>query len=226
MLLAIDTATRVISLALHDGERVLAEASWETANHHTVELAPAVQGMLSRAGLTPAQLKAVAVALGPGSFTGLRIGLGLAKGLATACQIPLIGVPTLEILAAAQPYFDGELIAVLAAGRGRICAQRFGWTVNAWEPLEEPAIMDWETLLGQLGQTPALLSGEISAPAIQKVVAAAASGQALTLAPAAARLRRAAYLADRAWQRLWRNETDNPDTLVPIYLHQPGVPHP
>ncbi|NPV67309.1 MAG: tRNA (adenosine(37)-N6)-threonylcarbamoyltransferase complex dimerization subunit type 1 TsaB [Anaerolineae bacterium] len=226
MLLAIDTATRVISLALHDGDRVLAEASWETANHHTVELAPAVQGMLGRAGLTPARLKAVAVALGPGSFTGLRIGLGLAKGLATACQIPLIGVPTLEILAAAQPRFDGELVAVLEVGRGRICVQRFSWAVNAWEPLEEPAIMDWEALLGQLGQTPALLSGEINAAAVQKVVAAAAGGQALTLAPAAARLRRAAYLADRAWQRLWRNEIDNPDTLVPIYLHQPGVPHP
>ncbi len=226
MLLAIDTATRVISLALHDGDHVMAEASWETANHHTVELAPAVETMLGRAGLTPARLKAVAVALGPGSFTGLRIGLGLAKGLATVRNIPLIGVPTLEILAAAQPCFDGDLIAILAAGRGRICAQRFAWVTNGWEPQDEPAIMDWETLLSQLGEKPVLLSGEISAAAIQKLVAAAAGGQALTLAPAAARLRRAAYLADRAWQRLWRNDVDDPLTLVPIYLHQPGVPHP
>jgi len=226
MLLALDTATRVISLALHDGDHVLAEESWETANHHTVELAPAVETMLRRAGLTPARLKAVAVALGPGSFTGLRIGLGLAKGLATVRHIPLIGVPTLEILAASQPCFDGELVAVLAAGRGRICAQRFAWVGDAWEPLLPPAILDWESLLAQLGERPALLSGEISAAAIQKVVAAAAGGQALTLAPAAARLRRAAYLADRAWQRLWRDEIDDPDTLVPIYLHQPGVPHP
>lgn len=227
MLLAIDTATRVISLALHDGDRVWAETSWETANHHTIELAPAVQEMLARANTTPAGLKGVAVALGPGSFTGLRIGLGLAKGLATACNLPLFGVPTLEILAASQPRFDGLLLSVLQAGRGRVCVQRFAWDMEAWEPQADPAIMGWDTLLAEVddGQ-PVLLSGEVGPEAIQKMLAANAAGKAFTLAPAAFRLRRAAFLADRAWQRLQAGDHDNPYTLVPIYLHQPGVPHP
>ena len=82
MLLAIDTATRVPSLALYDGERVVAEETWRSANGHTVELVPGLVRVLERQRVSPAELKGIAVALGPGSFTGLRIGLGIAKGLA------------------------------------------------------------------------------------------------------------------------------------------------
>ncbi len=227
MLLALDTATRVISLALHDGDRLIAESSWQTANHHSVELAPAIDAMLSRAGIEAAGLRAVAVALGPGSFTGLRIGLGLAKGMAIALGMALIGVPTLEILAAAQPPFDGTLIAVLQAGRGRVCAQRFCREGKAWVPQGEAAILDWKTLVESIGEDePTLLSGEIDASGAARLAAASQAGRPITLAPPAQRLRRAGFLADCAWTRLNRGDTDDPYLLVPIYLHQPGVPHP
>jgi tRNA threonylcarbamoyladenosine biosynthesis protein TsaB len=227
MLLAIDTATRGISLALHDGSRVIAEASWETANHHTVELAPAVDAMLAQAKLKTNDLSAVAVALGPGSFTGLRIGLAMAKGLATSLNIPMLGIPTLEILAASQPCFDGDLIAVLQAGRGRICAQRFSFQRGAWVAQDEPAILPWETLIEGIadGQS-VLVSGEINVMGTQHLASAVESGKRIVTAPVAERLRRAGYLADRAWARLRANDVDDPFTLVPIYLHQPGVPHP
>jgi len=81
MLLAIDTSTRTLSLALHDGDQILAETTWRTANYHTVELTPSIASMLGQGSVAPADLKAIAVALGPGSFTGLRIGLAAAKGL-------------------------------------------------------------------------------------------------------------------------------------------------
>ena len=227
MLLAIDTATRMISLALHDGDRLHAEATWETANHHTVELAPAVDTMLRRAKLSIADLQAVAVALGPGSFTGLRIGLGLAKGLAVARGLTLLGIPTLEILAKGQPPFDGTLIAVLQAGRGRICAQSFAWEGTAWTPQADPAIMSWQALMAAVDPgTPTCISGEIDAEGLQQIGDAITAGKLITLAAAANRLRRAGYLADGAWERLRRGDTDDPFTLVPIYLHRPGVPHP
>ena len=82
MLLAIDTSTRQMSLALHDGLSVVAETSWRTGDYHSVELAPQTAVMLRRAGVEPARLAGVAVAIGPGSYTALRIGLALAKGLA------------------------------------------------------------------------------------------------------------------------------------------------
>ncbi len=227
MLLAIDTATHVISLALHDGDHLIAEASWETANHHTVELAPAIDAMLTRARVEVGDLKVVAVALGPGSFTGLRIGLGLAKGLATALDVALVGVPTLDILVESQPSFPGELVAVLQAGRGRICAQPFQWGGGSWRAAADPAIMDWERLVdGIPPDTPTLISGEIDAEGRAQITAAATAGKEITLAPAAERLRRAGFLADRAWARFTTEAGDDPHTLVPIYLHQPGAPHP
>lgn len=224
MLLAIDTATRLISLAVHDGTRLIAESSWETANYHTVELAPAIQTLLARAGVDVPRLQAVAVALGPGSFTGLRIGLGLAKGLAAALNVSLIGVPTLDILASGQPRRQEQLIAVLEAGRGRICAQRFCWREDTWTPQDEPTIMTWDTLLDGIDRE-ASVSGEIDAEGARKLQEAIAAGKPLTIAPAAERLRRAGYLAELAWARLRRGQSDDLYTLVPVYLHQPGIPH-
>ena len=121
MLLAIDTATRIMSLALHDGDTLLAEQSWNTRNRHTVELAPAVLNMLNSLEMSVADLAGLGVSIGPGSYTGLRIGVAFAKGLAAAHRLPLVGVTTLDTLAAAQPHHQSGmgLIAVVQAGRGR-----------------------------------------------------------------------------------------------------------
>ncbi len=103
MLLAIDTATHATGVCLADRAQVLAEHVWHSGRYHTVELAPEVAVLLQRNQVALTDLEAVAVASGPGSYTGLRIGMALAKGIALALRIPLIGVPTLDILAAGQP---------------------------------------------------------------------------------------------------------------------------
>ena len=221
MLLALDTATRTLSLALHDGQQVFYEATWHTANNHTVELTPAVEGALARCGLAPQALHGVAVALGPGSFTGLRIGLGVAKGLALAWELPLVGVPTLEITAAGVPRFEGTLIAVLQAGRKRICAQRFEWVGESWQASAPAVITDWERLLDGL-PADTLIAGEVDEAGRERI---AATGRG-RVAPGAVNLRRAGFLAEIAWERLRHGHADDPRTLTPIYLHRPGVPHP
>ncbi len=109
MLLAIDTATRATGVCLANGAQILAEHIWHSERYHTVELAPEVAVLLQRNHVDLNDLEAVAVASGPGSYTGLRIGMALAKGIALAQRIPLIGVPTLDILAAAQPAADFAL---------------------------------------------------------------------------------------------------------------------
>jgi tRNA threonylcarbamoyladenosine biosynthesis protein TsaB len=124
ILLAIDTSTRNVGLALFDGTQVLAEYTWNSADHHTVELAPAVQDLMKRVHVNFGQIKAIGVAIGPGSFTGLRIGLAFAKGIALVLKIPVIGISSLDILAAAQPPIHLPLAAVLRAGRGRLAV---GW---------------------------------------------------------------------------------------------------
>ena len=92
MLLAIDTATRRASLALYDGSGVISEFSWRCAGSHTVEVLPNIALMLEQAQKRASDLRAVAVARGPGSFTGLRIGMGVAKGLCLAVGIPIIAI--------------------------------------------------------------------------------------------------------------------------------------
>src|SRR5512138_2408534 len=99
MLLAVDTSTTWIGLALYDGMRVLGEMTWQSKNHHTVELSPGINELLNRCGVTTANLGALGVAIGPGSFTSLRIGLAMVKGMALALRIPVVGVPTLDVLA-------------------------------------------------------------------------------------------------------------------------------
>jgi tRNA threonylcarbamoyladenosine biosynthesis protein TsaB len=222
LILAIDTATRFLSIALHTGTQVQIETTWHTMNNHTIELAPAIQQALMQTGTTPADLSAVAVAQGPGSFTGLRIGLGLAKGLATSHGIPLVAVPTLAITAAGVPHFDGSLMAVLQAGRGRVCAQTFGWHAGAWTSTEPAVITTWQTLVETVEQ-PTLFAGEIDETGRSRL---ATTERPVSVAPGTHALRRAGFLAEIAWERIRANQTDDPATVTPIYLHQPGIPHP
>lgn len=219
MILAIDTATKWTGLALYDGRSLLAETGWRSTNTHTVELAPSVADLLRRTGITATDLAAVAVAIGPGSYTGLRIGLGFAKGLAIANQTRLIGVPTLDIVAAGQPYSEGQLVAIAEAGRSRVCAGIYHWRgKKGWQSQEQPIIEVWKTLLDSLDE-PTTFAGEIN-PAAAKLIRTA--GKSFQIADAADSTRRAGYLAAIGWQRLRRGWVDDPATLAPIYLRDPA----
>ena len=121
MLLALDTSTKQAGVALYSDQRgLVAEYNWHSANRHTEELLPAVAQMLAQAGLKPTDLTAIGMALGPGSFTGLRVGLAAAKGLALAHGLPLLGIPTLDAAAYPHQAQPAPVVAVLQAGRGRI----------------------------------------------------------------------------------------------------------
>lgn len=99
MILAIETSGPVCGVALHDGARVVAEREDERPRIHDAVLDGQVKQVLSAAGVAPSDLRAVACAIGPGSFTGIRIGMSMAKGLCYALRIPLVAVPTLDAMA-------------------------------------------------------------------------------------------------------------------------------
>lgn len=202
-ILAIDTATQRVSLALHDGAQIIAEHSWHSPNQHTRQVPPLLSTMLAEAGLTVPQLSAVAVAAGPGSYTAVRMGIALAKGLAEGAGLPLIGVPTFDITAAgiAGGSGIGALIVTLLAGRGRVSVARFQWRKNAWKPRAEAENMTWDDLLASIDGA-AALAGEIDAIGQERIAAARAAGTPLTVLPASACLRRAGLLAEIAWGRL------------------------
>ncbi len=236
MLLAIDTATRNISIALHDGGEVFFERTWCSNNQHSVELAPAVQDALYQLDmLGNAELTAMAVAIGPGTYTGLRVGVAFAKGFAAARQIPLVGITTLDILAVAQPVFSGALVAVVQAGRGRVAAARYEWRENRWQLVSEPVSTDWEMLLMQI-DSPALITGEIDADARERLTYAVGMGLPVTIASGASRLRRAGFLAEEALYRL-NTAVDSPESkahnahayggaaqVIPVYVKTKDSP--
>lgn len=122
VVLAIDTCLNACSAAVLDGDRVLAFSSEVMARGHQERLAPMVRSVMAEAGLSFAEVDRIGVTVGPGSFTGLRVGVAFAKGLASALDLPAAGVGVLEALAAEA---DGLVAAALDARRDQVYLQVF-----------------------------------------------------------------------------------------------------
>lgn len=228
MLLSLDTATRHSGLALYDGQQIVAELNWHSVDAQTTELLPRLEQLMAWAAVRPAGLAALAVSLGPGSFTGLRVAISLAKGMALAYSLPLIGVPTLD--ATAYPHLGNDPVcAVTQAGRGRVL-----WSI--YEP-DVPAAGGGAVVLGgwhgrrtaialtdHAGLAAAIdrrmrVVGELTSEL--RDLLAARAGSLAALAGPAVTTRRAACVAELAWLRWQAGHADDPASLSPIYLHGP-----
>jgi len=215
LILAIDTSTRRVGIGLTHGGEVLAEHTWTSQDYHTVELAPAVNDMLTRSGIKPSDLAAIAVAKGPGSFTGLRIGLALSKGLCLALHIPVIGVATLDILAAAQPVMEIPLASILRAGRGRLAVGWYQAKQGKWQAMDKLQALTIEELNQQI-QSQVFLCGELNDEERRLLIR---HHKTILLASPAQSLRRPAYLAEIGLNCWMAGKMDAPETLAPVYLH-------
>jgi tRNA threonylcarbamoyladenosine biosynthesis protein TsaB len=219
MLLALDTSTLTCGIALYDDPVIVGEMQWRSRNHHTVELAPAVGELMKRCSLATSELQAIAVALGPGSFTSLRISLAFAKGLALSLHIPLIGIPTFEYQAASQPLTDEPLLTIIPAGRSRMAVQEFSVIDGNWQPVDDPRVMTPEEISDRI-VGPTRICGEMNVS--ERQIIGRKWKNAMIASPSLA-MRRPAVLAELAWKR-WKNgQLDDPIQLSPIYLHIAGM---
>jgi tRNA threonylcarbamoyladenosine biosynthesis protein TsaB len=225
MLLALDTATRLLSLAVHDGQQVLAEQTWQAPNNHTEILAPAVTDLLRHAGITIHDLTAFAVVNGPGSYTGVRIGVSMVKGMAAPQRLPAVPITSLDVLAAGQPKYSGTLIAVVSAGRGRVITGRYRWSYERWVPRGEPRLLKWAELFDTI-DSEVTLAGEINPQGRDAYQQAKSNNDELLInfAPAAYSVRRASFAAELAWERLHEGSPDDfPATaIIPVYMNTIG----
>jgi tRNA threonylcarbamoyladenosine biosynthesis protein TsaB len=216
LLLAIDTATRFAGLALYDGEVIRSELCWLSNRNHSTELAPTMVRMLDQQGVAPTDISAVAVASGPGSFTGLRIGMSVAKGLAEACNVPILGVPTLDVLAFQHAEQRRPIWAVIQAGRKRLCAGRYERRRGRWRQRGDIQLTTLEGLVALISGR-SLVCGELSQEEASYI--AAHTEQDIVFATPSQSMRRPACLAELAWRRFEQGESDDLATLSPVYVH-------
>ena len=129
-ILAVDTSTRMGSIALADSEQLVAQIQLNLETTHTEKLLPAMDAVLRQTSWDLSHLNGLAIAIGPGSFTGLRVGLATLKGFAAAHHLPLVGISTLEALAHNGALSDLPVAAILDAKRGEVYAgiYQFAWS--------------------------------------------------------------------------------------------------
>ncbi len=220
MILAIDTSTQWIGLALADMGMVCYEKIWKTSRRHTIELAPAIQQAMEETGIKPHALSAVAAALGPGSFTSLRIGLAMAKGLSLSLNIPIVGIPSLDITAYGQPTAELPMICVLKSGRERFAACEYRYAEGHWRATSEIVNATIQELTDRI-TAPTILRGEIN---VQERRQLKRRWRNALVADPVDNVRRPALLAQMALQRLEAGGGDSAAALAPIYIHTTGNP--
>ncbi|MBE0643675.1 MAG: tRNA (adenosine(37)-N6)-threonylcarbamoyltransferase complex dimerization subunit type 1 TsaB [Bacteroidetes bacterium] len=218
MILAIETATTRLGVALIDGDVIRASMLVNRGNAHDELLAPLCSDIVAHAGLTMRELTGLAVSAGPGSFTGLRIGLAVAKGMALALDIPLALVPTHDAIAAGMAHSWAHVgsthIAVcIDAKRDDIYAATYHLEGNSWSAEYAIHVCDAGVLLGELSEGTVLV-GDGAA----KVHARAP--HALRILPDPAAVFDARFVALLGARMLADGMAADPDTCEPLYVQE------
>ena len=218
-ILAMDTATMVSSVAVATEERVLAELTAETRFTHSETLVPNIEEVLRLADVQREDLSAVAVSLGPGSFTGLRIGLAAAKAIAYALSIPLVGVPTLEVLATAYPLQGAAVAPLIDAQKGNAYFALYRFTESGLVCEKDVAVASPEEIIAAVREEEGIvaLSGDFARTMAAK---GAELPENAMLAPITHIMPRAALVAVCAIGRLKKGEGKSPMELEPIYVRR------
>jgi tRNA threonylcarbamoyl adenosine modification protein YeaZ len=220
MLVAIDTTTEIASLALAKEGMLLAEVTWRTVRNHSVELLPNLQSLLKLVHAETDSLTGVAVAKGPGSYNGLRVGISTAKGLAYALGIPLVGINSLEVEAYQYAETGLPVCPVFNAGRTELATALYQKQGGKWQQLQSEHIATVEQLCAETKEK-TIFCGEYAAEISPQLILSLKDNA--VIASPLTDIRRAGYLAELGMQKIAAGETDNAATLQAIYLRRPPI---
>lgn len=226
--LAIDTASDIAGVAVTEGPELLAERTWYAHQSHSRDLLPTIDELLRRAGRSKAELMAVFVCIGPGSYAGLRVGLSTAKALAYALEIPIVGVGRLE--AQAQPFVGQapKVYAVHAAGRAELAVAVYADYGQGMVEVEPPTLMKREEFIASLTRD-ALVVGDLDEATREAIKSRGAQWTPepmRDLEPGASGWQPASRVLSVAFlglQRLKAGKIDSAEALVPLYLREPAI---
>lgn len=215
--LAIETSARIGSVALVEEGQLLLEDQFPHGLQHAAEMIPRIDRLCRNLGWTPRDLAELYVSAGPGSFTGLRIGITLAKTLAFATGAKVVAVPSVRVLAHNAPDEAVELIIVLNAKRDQIFTSRFGRSDGQWIEQEPAHLDDLPSMLKRAARPVYLLGDGI--PHHQKFIGPDDHGVVLTHVEAWRP--RASAVAAGGVKLAAAGAFTEPDRLTPIYLRKP-----
>lgn len=216
--LAIDTSTKVAGAALMEDGRLVCETNLVSELRHSERLMPLVDGCLKLAGWEPREIDVVAAVTGPGSFTGVRIGVATAKGIAEALGKPVAAVSTLEVLAASFPGFGGVVVPILDARREQVyCAVYDGDLMELASPdaVKLDALLDYPAVVNAQA---VLFAGD--GVAAYRDIILQRLGDRAKFAPPHLALQRAGAAVWLAWKKAEAGQTMDAADLMPVYLRK------
>ncbi|PLX31494.1 MAG: tRNA (adenosine(37)-N6)-threonylcarbamoyltransferase complex dimerization subunit type 1 TsaB [Ignavibacteria bacterium] len=217
MILGIETATSALSVALVEKGGILRSMRHDATNAHDELLAPLCRDILQEHGSTAGDLTGIAVSAGPGSFTGLRIGLAVAKGMALALDIPLALVPTLDSLAfaasrAVSVEMHEELLVLLPSRKNEMYAAAYEFARNSWTTRSPVSVLHTEEIEAAIKKC-AYIAGYASADILDVA-------QREHVTPLENITADATYIALLGEEMLSRGEAADTDTCEPLYVQQ------
>jgi tRNA threonylcarbamoyladenosine biosynthesis protein TsaB len=212
-ILSIETSTAVCSVAIHDSGRLISLKELKEDGAHSEKLIGLIDSVLKDSCLDYLSLDAIAVSQGPGSYTGLRIGVSTAKGLSYALSKPLLGINTLQAIALHRNYLEGEIgIAVLDARRMEVYCQAFGMDGGELSPIES-VVLGEESFLNYLEKGKVYFSGD----AVKKVSSVIIHPNAVFLDNLGLS---ASHLGPLGYQKYKAGQFENIAYFVPNYLKE------
>lgn len=213
MNLAIDTSTEQASVAVYDGRTVRGEVSWYAERNHSRHLTRAIESLLALTTTDTGDLRAVVVATGPGSFSGVRVGVSEAKGLAMALDIPLVGINTLDLIASQCRTAAPRAWCTISAGRNDLAAARYALVESGARRETEYVLLSIDQLRERL-EPPVHIAG----PGASEVAADLSHRSGISFERGADRIRRAGFLAELGERYLNAGGKDQLFELEPLYL--------
>ena len=221
LILGIDTATDQVGCALGDQDGVLAQQHLRVARRHAEALAPQIRSVCDQAEVELAKVGAVAVDIGPGLFTGLRVGFTTAVTIATALEVPMVGLTSLDLLAHAAHLTDRLIAATVDARRGEVFAALYRSVPGGVQQVQEPTVSRPDELSSDLlarGEECLLVGdGALRHREVFDDLDHARFGGPELAHPSAA------VLVGLAHARAVREEFVNPRELAPLYLRAPDA---
>lgn len=217
-LLAVDTSNLTLGVSVCTEDKVLGECTTNIRKNHSIRLMPMINQLLEELELETSDLEAIAVAKGPGSYTGVRIGVTTAKSMAWALNLPLVGVSSLEALAWNGAFFPGLIFPLFDARRGQVYTGTYRFGEKGMEQVEKDRIIllkDALASLGTLGQSVLFLGEDLQ---IHRESIVQIMGNQAVFAPPSYSLPRAAHLAMAAFRSLKEGKTEDREQFTPAYL--------